>query len=152
MGMIMGCQPPEVSGQNVYQFTCDYKSAGGAKNIEVTQTSSQGKYSVKALSDDSNVPMSMSLSSASKGNLNNAKYYYDAPGSKNVSVKIDSQVGFTDIAGLRFKKEVVINVRNDGTVEVDREGIEAVSNKNGSTWISKKVTYQGKAAILMVKK
>jgi hypothetical protein len=152
LGMTVGCQPTKVADQDVYHFKCDYKKAGAARDIEITQTATKGVYNVKGLSKDSYVPVSASLNSALSGNFDNATYYYDAPGSRNVSVKIDSQVGFTDIAGLRFKKEVVINIWDDGTVEADREGIEAVGNKDSLIWVAKKVTYQGKTAIVMVVK
>jgi len=72
-------------------------------------------------------------------------------GSQNVSVRINPAVGHTDVAGLRFKEEVVLNIWEDGTVEVDEEGIVA-SDTQGNEWISKRAKLGDKTAVIMIRK
>lgn len=79
------------------------------------------------------------------------RFFPDAFGSRNISIKINKHIGYTMIAGLKFKQEATINIWKDGVVEVDREGIEA-TDESGTTWISKKVRVEGKNAIIMVRK
>ncbi len=47
----------------------------------------------------------------------------------------------------------MINIREDGTVEVDKEGIEAL-DKIGHAWISKKVRIRGEdsTSIVMIRR
>ena len=75
----------------------------------------------------------------------------DALGSQDVTVKINEQVGHTRFAGLEFRQEVVLDVWEDGIVEVDREGVEA-SDGSGTAWISKQVQVEGEDAIIMIRK
>ena len=75
----------------------------------------------------------------------------DALGSRDVTVKINEQVGHTRFAGLEFRQEVVLAVWEDGIVEVDREGVEA-SDGSGTAWISKQVEVEDELAIIMIRK
>jgi len=74
-----------------------------------------------------------------------------APSSENISVRINSAVGYTEIAGLRFREEVTLNVWGNNIVELDRENV-AVSDINGQQWVSKRVRIGERSAILLVKK
>jgi hypothetical protein len=57
---------------------------------------------------------------------------------KNLHIKVNKELGFTAAAGLKFKQDVILNVRKDGTVEADREGVEAEGEgKKGGKFISK---------------
>jgi len=73
-----------------------------------------------------------------------------APNSTNISIKINTQVGFTEIAGLRFTQEGNLNIWDDGTIEINQEGIEA-RDQSGNVWVSKKVILNGEEKIIMVK-
>ena len=75
----------------------------------------------------------------------------DALGSRDITVKINEQVGHTRFAGLEFRQEVVLGVWEDGIVEVDREGVEA-SDGSGTAWISKQVEVEDEVAIIMIRK
>lgn len=75
----------------------------------------------------------------------------DALGSQDITVKINEQVGHTRFAGLEFRQEVVLDVWEDGVVEVDREGVEA-SDEGGTVWISKEAKVEDEVAIIMVRK
>jgi hypothetical protein len=79
------------------------------------------------------------------------RFIPSATGSRNVSVKINNEVGYTEIAGLRFEQEVILNILEDGSVEVSKEGVVATDTK-GSQWISKKVKHKNKIAVIMVRK
>lgn len=76
----------------------------------------------------------------------------DALGSQDISVKINKQVGYTKIAGLKFTQEATINIWKDGVMEIGREGVEGTSiDRDVTAWISKKVKVEGKVAIIMVR-
>jgi len=147
--IITGCTssvPPE----NIYRHSSLYKG-DGAKDIQV-ESNKDGNYDIIAMSDEAHVPVRFSLGGAIGGDLSGAVYYPDALGSKNIKIAIDKEVGYTDLAGLRFKQEATINIWEDGTIEANKAGIEA-SDKNSALWISKKVKIKGsKVAIVMVKK
>jgi hypothetical protein len=55
----------------------------------------------------------------------------------------------TDVAGLKSKQEVVLNVWEDGTVEVSKEGVIA-TDARGQQWYSKKVRLRDKIAIIFL--
>jgi hypothetical protein len=64
---------------------------------------------------------------------------------------VNNNVGYTTIAGLMIKKSCVINIWDDGTIEVDKEGVEA-STEEGASYTSKTIDIKNKKAIVMVKK
>ena len=130
--------------EDVYHHHPDYPETEGANNIQV-ETAADGTLQGKALGNDSHVPAEMSLD----GKV--SRFYPDALGSENIKVVVNKKVGYTEVAGLNFKQEVTMNIWKDGTVELDRERVEA-SDKNNISWISKRVTSSGKNAIVMVRK
>lgn len=48
-------------------------------------------------------------------------------GDTNITIKVDSSVGFTELLGLKFFDPVVVNVAADGVVEADRPGVRATA-------------------------
>jgi hypothetical protein len=77
--------------------------------------------------------------------------YPDAPNSTAVSIRVDPRLGYTEYAGLRFKKAATAAIRGDGTVEVDADGLEATDNAN-QRWSSRKVVIDSKPTFVMCKK
>ncbi|MEW6455135.1 MAG: hypothetical protein AB1410_00275 [Acidobacteriota bacterium] len=67
----------------------------------------------------------------------------DVPGAKELHIKVSEDVGYTTVAGLQFEQDCVINIWNDGTIEVDREGVQATS-LNNKRWISLKIPVKDK--------
>lgn len=130
--------------EDIYHHHSDLADSEGSNDIEVSSTK-DGNYKIKTLGKDSHVAMKMSLD----GRISGA--YPDALGSKNIKIIIDKDVGYTEIAGLRFQKEAVINVWKDGVVEVDKENVEG-SDKNGVVWISARTRPTEKESIVMVRK
>ena len=130
--------------EDVYHHHSDYSETEGAKNIQV-EDSGDGSYQIKALGNDSHLPAKMSLDGKVSG------FYPAALGSENIKIVINKKVGYTEIAGLKFRQEATMNIWKDGTVELDREGVEA-ADKNNISWISKRVTSGGKNAIVIVRK
>ena len=55
------------------------------------------------------------------------------------------------MAGLRFKDEAVIDIREDGIVMVDKEGVRATDKAGGGSYVSQAVILEGKKVIVMVK-
>jgi hypothetical protein len=51
-------------------------------------------------------------------------------------VLVDHRLGYTTVAGLRFQDNATVDFRQDGSVEVDREGVRA-SDAGGTRYISK---------------
>lgn len=129
----------------VYRYRYEGNYYGlGAKDVQVEMTK-EGTYRITATSDDSYVPGV--LSTEDKGMVQ----LPDVPNSKNIKIAINKEVGYTDYAGLRFEQQATVNVWDNGTVEVDREGVQA-SDKSGILWISKKIPLEFKEFIVMVKK
>jgi hypothetical protein len=73
-----------------------------------------------------------------------------APNSENISVKINPAIGYTEVAGLRFREEVRLNVWENGIVELDKENV-SVSDIYGQKWISKRVRVGEQSVILLIK-
>lgn len=128
-----------VPSEDIYRHKSNTNGTHGAKNIKV-EMETVGEYTITRRGDNATIPIVMGI------------LVIDAPGSSNMLIVINKNVGYTDYAGLRFKQEVTVNIWEDGIVEVDKEGIE-VSDKKGANWISKKVKMEnGKVAIVMVRK
>ncbi|MGD2205443.1 MAG: hypothetical protein PVH17_01575 [Anaerolineae bacterium] len=106
---------------------------------------------VITLGEDSSVPAQIPMQGASFFAPELYGPLPDALGSQDITVKINEQVGHTRFAGLEFRQEAVLGVWEDGTVEVDREGVEA-SDESGTAWISKEVKVEDKVAIIMIRK
>jgi hypothetical protein len=119
-----------VSPEDIYHHHSELEGSEGSNDIEV-RTSNDGNYAIKSMGKDSHVAMKMTMDGRILG------AYPDALGSKNIKIAIDKEVGYTQIAGLKFQQEAVINIWNDGIVEVDKEGVEA-SDKNNTIWVSRK--------------
>jgi hypothetical protein len=137
---ITGCSNAK-AGQTVYKFQPkNYpEGVGLSKNLEVEETKTG--FAFKALEKDSETAMIMDMS----GRIE--RVFPDMPGSTNIHVKVNPDIGHTTLAGLRFSKACVISIRADGTVEVDQEGLE-VDTESGAKCISQKVADLG--AIVMV--
>jgi len=110
-----------------------------------------------SLGKNSNVPAILpmtlfGMTGSIGGSISTTSYKFipGASNSQNISVKIDQSVGHTDVAGLQFTNEVIINVWEDGKVEVNKKGIVALDSA-GKKWVSKEVKFGSKTAILMIK-
>jgi hypothetical protein len=77
--------------------------------------------------------------------------YPDARNSSNVSIRVNPAIGYTEYAGLRFKKAATVAIASDGAVEVDSEGVEA-TDRAGQMWISRGVMIGERKAFVMCKK
>jgi hypothetical protein len=75
----------------------------------------------------------------------------DALGSTNIHVAVNKKLGYTTFAGLRFRNNCVANVWRDGTVEVDNLAVTADTG-NGASYVSRRVSLNGKDAIVMAKR
>ena len=75
----------------------------------------------------------------------------DALGSTNIHIIVEPGAGPTSFAGLDFRTDCILNIWKDGSIEVDKEGIEASDNL-GSHYVSQEVTQDGKTSILMMRR
>jgi hypothetical protein len=106
---------------------------------------------VMTLGEDSSLPAQIPMQGASILAPELYGPFPDALGSQDITVKINEQVGHTRFAGLEFRQEAVLDVWEDGIVEVDGEGVEA-SDEGGTVWISKEVEVEDEVAIIMIRK
>jgi hypothetical protein len=146
--LLSGCIST-TSQEDIYHHKSEYSGPQIAKDLEVW-TDNNGSLEGKALSNNASIPSEISVDDAVSGSIKRSKMFPDALGSQNIKIKIDEAVGYTEFAGLKFKKEATINIWKDGTIEVDHEGIEA-TDVSGTRWISKKIGVDGKNVIVIVK-
>jgi len=73
----------------------------------------------------------------------------DALGSTRIRVSI-GRLGYTTLAGLRFRQSVMLNIWDDGTVEVDEAGVWA-KGEDGVTYVSRRMPLTPRPAVVMVK-
>ncbi|MFN4261912.1 MAG: WD40 repeat domain-containing protein, partial [Gemmataceae bacterium] len=71
----------------------------------------------------------------------------DLPGSRDVHIQIDPEAGATRYAGLTFTVPCVAEIRPDGTLLVNREGLKAIDPRD-NVWKSRSCSLEGKAAIV----
>jgi len=99
---------------------------------------------IKALSEESRIASTMDASSG------RAVPLPDELNSRNIRVVVNKKLGYTTFAGLRFKHEAVVNIWEDGTVEVNRKGV-AGEDKELRTYLSTKVKLKGKTVHVMMR-
>ncbi len=143
-----------VSYSDIYHYTPTEPLCKTGKAVDLEYWSeSGGGFTARGISDKASIPSS-GIIDIRTGKITKLIYCPDALGSQNIHILI-KDLGYTDYAGLRFKDEVVLNIREDGSIEADREGIEAVDvQRSNTTWISRKVKSEDSSTpvILMVRK
>jgi len=142
---------PSVEPVEVYRHIKDKSSGSPAMDLEI-ENSGPSSYDIKGLSDNARIPMEVSLSGLEAGNLGGGVVVVDNPGSNNIHIKINQDIGHTDYAGLRFAEKAVVNIWENGVVEVDREGLEVTENETDETWVSRKAKVGGKKGIVFFKR
>lgn len=71
--------------------------------------------------------------------------------SRNVSIDINPEVGYTTVVGLKIQDPVIIkNIWQDGTIELNKKNVRAVDFE-GNAWLSKKIKVNGKKTIVFAK-
>jgi len=75
----------------------------------------------------------------------------DALESRNIYIIVELGGDATNFAGLDFKNSCILNIWKDGSLEVDKEGIEA-SDSSGGFYVSQAVIQDGKRSVLMVRR
>lgn len=75
----------------------------------------------------------------------------DAAKSSEVSLVVDPAVGATSYAGLRFGSPCIVGIKDDGRVEVDREGVVA-TDASSATWVSRSLAADGSAPFVLIKR
>ena len=128
---------------DVYKHTPIQALNSSTRNIQVEETK-KGTMSMKPLEDHKLVM----IGDLSGGGM---RYIPDTLGATNIQIIVNKKVGYTTIAGLMFKNSCIINIWDDGTIEVDKEGIEA-STEEGVAYFSKAIDINNKNAVVMVKK
>jgi hypothetical protein len=80
----------------------------------------------------------------------NGQLTLDTAGATNLRVRVNKEIGYTTVAGLRISSNAVIGILQDGTVVVDREGVRATDD-DGNGYVSRRVTLRGRMVTVMVK-
>ena len=71
-------------------------------------------------------------------------------GSTELHVVVNPKLGYTTVAGLRFKDDCTVNIRRDGAVQVSQSGIHA-ADENGVAYVSQLVSLGNVKVTVMVK-
>jgi len=120
----------------------NYGLTSGSNDLRVTENDDH-KIEIEALSKKSKM--------ASKYDFSTGKAVYlpDEVNSKNIKVVVNKILGYTTFAGLKFKHDATVNIWENGTIEVNRKGIEA-EDDDGNKYISKKVAIGKKVGYVMM--
>jgi hypothetical protein len=145
---LTGCgaadEQPASAEVEAYRYQPHAKPKEVAKNVEVEEVEQNGqRFLLVNTLEDGAVPM---MFDPSTGQV----YYPDVPGSTNIRVTVNKEFGYTTLAGLRFKDDAVVNIRPDGAVEIDREGVRAEDDK-GISYVATSVGEGDKAAVILIK-
>ena len=62
----------------------------------------------------------------------------DTPGSRDIHIEIDPEAKSTTYAGLTFTEPCVVEIRDDGTLLADKQGLTA-KDKDEKEWVSQNV-------------
>jgi len=77
------------------------------------------------------------------------QFYPDAPGAESIAVDIDSSVGYTLFAGLRFRRPATVSISVNGVVHLGSVG-ETVEDSAGHRWTSRMTRVAGDTARAIV--
>jgi hypothetical protein len=125
----------------IYHFRPqNYPPDASSKNIEVQDA--DGGWRINGL-EGAKLASTMPLGGGE------VQSFPDALGLENIRVTVNPSKGYTGLASLRFQGNAVINIWKDGTIEVDREGINATDD-GGKRYISKRIRQGDKNVIVMV--
>ncbi len=128
----------------------DIELAYTIENIALNPSGSMVMKANLVLGPDSSLPAFLPMQG---GMIFVPKDYGFVPGavdSQNITVNFDPKYGAPEVGGLKFRKDVVLNIWEDGIIEVDKEDVIAI-DQGGFEWISKLVNFEGKEVILIVR-
>ena len=112
--------------------TSSVQKRGATKNVSVELASGKGgfmrrittlkgaEFAVKEVA-----PPPESVQTGNEGKFYDYLPPKFSPGDRNITIKIDPSVGFTELLGLKFFDPVVISIAPDGSIEADRAGVHA---------------------------
>ena len=126
----------------VYRYTPSRKATGSSRDLKVTRNQ-DGTTTATGLVDGA------SLAVADGSPPDRPVLVIDARGSTNLQVSVNPSVGFVELAGLRFRTNVRVDIWEDGIVQVNREGLR-VEGVDDKWYISRKRTIGGRNAVVMV--
>lgn len=136
----------QIIQSKIYRWTPEGPLAKeGAKDLQVTQES-EDSVRVKGTSESASIPGTIELSVTGPSVV---KHYIEGLGSRNIRVVPSEGLGYTKYGGLKFASEAVVAIREDGVIEVDREGVSAKDPKD-RVLVSRRVEIGGASHILMI--
>jgi hypothetical protein len=106
---------------------------------DVIRDGSRGKSVGKAPDGPGEIGVNLSEG----GNGVSGGHVLDAPGSKNIHIEIDEEVGSTTYAGLTFTTPCVLDILRDGTLTARKAGVTA-TDEVGKKWISRRIGFNGR--------
>lgn len=144
---------PEQDDQNnkqIYSYHPSHSLPEGIRSNDIAikeiVVKNRSYLEVTALSDSSRV----AFIGSQKGGTWSGIYIPDSPGSEDLHIRIDPQIGHTTLAGLSFHDECVISIAKNGIVVVNREGIYAKGSFD-TLYISKTRNIDGKQVIVLIR-
>jgi serine/threonine protein kinase len=135
--------PPVVAAAgDVYRFDPQQQVDTPSRNVTVFQQD-DGKMSTSVLGDDGVI-------GRIRSGPNAVTFVPDVHGSTGLHVVVNHKLGYTTAAGLRFQQDVVMNIWDDGVVEIDKAGVQAADAK-GVRYVSQQRTIGDRTGLVMVK-
>lgn len=131
------------AGGEIYYYKPKTHIGAISRDIEITETK-DGYLNIKKATDDASFAMIRNPG----GNMTVVPA---SLGSNGIRVVVDKEVGYTTLAGLKFHQNCTINIWQNGTVEIDKEGIEATDDAGGS-YVSRSIAIDSKPSIVIVRK
>lgn len=135
------------ASKGIYKFKSSYGYIASPTRNIVVEEEKKGFLEMKPKGKDASMTM------VGDSSLTGVRYIPDALGAKNISIVVNEKVKYTTLAGLRFRSNCMINVWQDGTIEVDKIGVFATAEKNETqTYVSKEIKIGDRVYIVMVLK
>ena len=126
----------------VYHYKPTIAPLGVSRHLRITENK-DGTTTATALIDGAGVALAIGADGQRKG-------VPDAPGSIDLHVVVNRNLGYTTFAGLRFLHNATVDIWDDGTIKVHRVGIQA-RDAAGNLYTAQRRKLRGRFAIVMVK-
>lgn len=131
------------AGGEIYYYKPKTHINAISRDLEITETKA-GLLNIKKATDDAKFAM------IGNADMTNMIVVPDSLGSTGIRIVVLEEVGYTTLAGLKFQENCTVNIWENGTIQTDKEGIEA-SDDAGEKYISRKITIGDKSSIVIVR-
>ena len=134
--------PPPSDAPELFRYKAKYAKGAPSKKVKVYEQD-DGKIQTSVLGDDGVIGFAQDGPNMILNVL--------IPGSTEIQVTVNRELGYTTVADLRFADDAIVDLPPDGTVRVQQAGIRA-SDAAGTQYISVPVAIGGRNVFAMAKK